>query len=238
MPLSPEQEWTLVACGLIAHADGILEVGEWDQVLELLDERLEGDEANTWLDELADKGALEGRLAGLVPPAPLFSESILEKAWRMALADGAGSEVEAAVHDTVAERLGVPKGEVAGLRNQWLLQARRRAEIVAGFAVIMAGRDGRLDPAELAEYESLLERLPLTDDRREAMRALPDNPPQLDDLVGRLLAMDTDERGIALRALVPLVHAAARGEQERALFLDVAERLALSRDDAAAMLDR
>jgi len=33
MPLSPEQEWTLAACGLVAHADGILEAGEWDRVL-------------------------------------------------------------------------------------------------------------------------------------------------------------------------------------------------------------
>jgi hypothetical protein len=31
--LTPEQEWTLVACGLIAHADDELEFGEWDQIL-------------------------------------------------------------------------------------------------------------------------------------------------------------------------------------------------------------
>ena len=57
MPLSPEQEWTIVACGLVAHADGILEVGEWDQVLYLLDERLDNEESQAWLELLAERRA-------------------------------------------------------------------------------------------------------------------------------------------------------------------------------------
>lgn len=238
MPLSPEQEWTLVACGLMAHADGILEVGEWDQVLYMLDERVDGDDANTWVDLLSDRDAVQARFDTLAPPAPLFSEDILARAWRMALADGKGSDEEAAVLSTIAERLGVPATETTRLRQQWLQQAHRRSEIVAGFAVIVATLDDRMDTMEAAEYESLLERLPLAPGRDEAMRQLLDAPPPLDTLVGQLLALPSEERGIALLSLVPLVHVSSGGQAEQALFVDVAERLAIDRADAEAMLRR
>ena len=53
-----------------------------------------------------------------------------------------------------------------------------------------------------------------------------------------LLGSDAEERRIALWAIVPLVRASARGERERALFLDVASRLAISDAEAERMLDR
>ncbi|MBL4687837.1 MAG: TerB family tellurite resistance protein [Nannocystaceae bacterium] len=238
MPLSPEQEWTLVACGLVAHADGILEVGEWDQVLYMLDDRVADDEATQWLALLSDAAALRKRFDLLQPPAPFLCEDILARAWRMALADGHGSDEEAAVLAEVAERLGVPASDVGELREQWLAQAQRRSEIVAGFAVIVATLDDRMDTMEIAEYDLLLDRLPLAEGRIDAMRALLDAPPELDVLVGQLLALPSEERGIALLSLVPLVHATSGGAPERALFVDIAERLALPPGDAEAMLSR
>jgi len=238
MPLSPEQEWTLVACGLVAHADGILEAGEWDRVLRMLDERLGDDDASTWTELLADRTRLSAHAEGMALPPPFFSESILEKAWRMALADGEGSDEEARVHDEVAKRLGVPAAEIVGLRSQWLAQAQRRSELVAGFASILAHLDGRLDPAEAAEFDALVDSLPVAEGRRPGLVALRDDPPALDAVVGELLAMDGEERSIALSALAPLVRASAEGERERALFVDVATRLAISEEDAERMLDR
>ena len=238
MPLSPEQEWTLAACGLIAHADGIIEVGEWDRVLWMLDERIGDDDASEWTDLLEDRDRLGAHLEGLAPPPPLFSEAILEKAWRMALADGAGSEHEAAVHDDLAKRLGVSADEVGRLRAQWLEQAQRRSELVAGFAAVVANLDGRLDPAEAAELDALLERLPVAEGRRPALEAMRDQPPSLDEIVGALLGTDAEERRIALQAIVPLLRASARGDRERELFLDVATRLAIPRGEAERMLDR
>jgi hypothetical protein len=44
MPLTPEQEWIIAVCGLIAHADGELSPGESDHVLGMLDERLTREE--------------------------------------------------------------------------------------------------------------------------------------------------------------------------------------------------
>lgn len=237
MPLSPEQEWTLVACGLIAHADGILEVGEWDQVLFMLEERLEDEEAAQWTGRLADREQLQQRLTELDPPPPLFSESILEKAWRMALADGEGSPTEAKVHDDLAERLGVDAGQAARLREGWTAAAGDRAELVAGFAAILCHLDGRTDPEERLRYEELLGRLPVAPDRREALLAKLDAPPELSQIVGGLASMQPEDRGVALLALVPVVRATG-GAKEREAFVSLAESVAVSRDEAQRMLDR
>jgi hypothetical protein len=242
MPLSPEQEWTLAACGLIAHADGIVEAGEWDRVLRMLDERIGAEDASTWLELLAHRTRLNAHLEAMPPPMPFFAEGILEKAWRMALADGEGSEQEAAVHDMLAAHLGIPANEAAVLRKAWLRQAYRRSEIVAGFAALLANLDGRVDAEETVELDALVERLPVPAERRPALRSMRGNPPSLEHVVGELMGMDAEERGIALLALVPLLrsypHQGAEGTRERALFLDVAERVAISATEARRMLDR
>lgn len=238
MPLSPEQEWTLAACGLVAHADGIVEAGEWNRVLWMLDERIGAEDASTWLALLADRARLLAHLETLPPPMPFFAEGILEKAWRMALADGEGSEHEAAVHDELAARMGVSAPDAARLREQWLAQAHKRSELVAGFAAILANLDGQLDDSELAELDALIERLPAPPERRPGLAALRNDPPPLDQVVGELMGMDAEERGIALLALVPLLRTHAEGARERALFLDVAARLAIPPVEAQRMLER
>jgi tellurite resistance protein len=238
MPLSPEQEWTLVACGLVAHADGVLEVGEWDEVLRLLDERVATDEVEPWIDLLSDESALRRRFDELAPPAPFMNQTILEKAWRMALADGGGTEAELAIHDEVAQKLGADPGEVAAWRRGWDERAHKRAEVVAGFAALLAGSDGVTEPMERAEYEDLLRRLPLAEGRRDALEALIDAPPEKEALIGATLGLEPEDRGIALAALVPIVKAAGQGKIERALFLELAERVAVDRDQAERLLER
>jgi len=238
MPLSPEQEWTLAACGLVAHADGIVEAGEWDRVLWMLDERIGAEDASLWIELLADRARLHAHLDTMPPPMPFFAEGILEKAWRMALADGEGSRQEAAVHDMLAARMGVPADEAARLRQGWLAQAQRRSEIVAGFAAILANLDGRLEASEVAELDALIDRLPVPAERRPSLRALRDDPPSLERVVGELMGVDAEERSIALLALVPLLRTHAEASRERALFLDVATRVAIAPAEAQRMLER
>ncbi len=238
MPLSPEQEWTLVACGLVAHADGILQADEWDQVLWMLDERLGASEATEWVGRLADHGSLRARLSQLAPPAPLFIETILEKAWRMALADGEASEAECEVHDELAEILGATADELAQWRETWLSRAQQRGEIVAGFAAVLAGSDGVTEPMERQQYVELLDRLPLAQGRRATLDGWLDSPPDLEALIGRTLGLAPEDRGIALMAIVPVVKAAGVGEVERELFLDLAERVAIDPAQAERWLDR
>ncbi len=238
MSLSPEQEWTLVACGLVAHADGILEVGEWDQVLWMLDDRLSDGDAERWLDVLADRSALTAKLEALPPVPPFFAETILERAWRMALADGRGSDEEAAVHDDLARRLGVAASEAKTWREGWRARARQRAESVAAFAARLANADGVAESGERAEFADLVERLPVDDDRRPVLAALIDAPPAMDEIVGRFAALPPEERGIALLSLAPIVRSSFAGDLERELFLELAERVAVTRDEAERMLER
>jgi tellurite resistance protein len=238
MPLSPEQEWTLVACGLVAHADGILEAGEWDQVLWMLDERLPADEALTWVGRLADAKLLQKQLDTMAAPAPLFTESILEKSWRMALADGRGSAQEEAVHDEIAAKLGASRDEVATWRATWLERAHRRSEILAGFAAVLAASDGVTEPMEREQFGELLDRLPLAAGRRPELEALLGDPPDPEALIGQMLALDPDDRGLAMMAIVPVVRASGTGDAERELFVELAERVAVDPVQAERWLER
>lgn len=237
MPLSPEQEWTLVACGLIAHADGILEVGEWEQVLWMLDERIDPAEEKAWLDRLADADALRVHADGLALPPPLFSEDILGKAWRMGLADGTGSAEEIAVHDALGAKFGVRPEELTAWRQTWTDNAHARSELIAGFAALIARADGEVSSAERSSFEDLLTRLPFAEGTQEAMNNLLDEAPEMVMLVGGFTRLSPEERRLAMRGLVPIVNADAHGDEARNAFLELAEAIAIDRGDAERMLE-
>ena len=172
MPLSPEQEWTLVACGLVAHADGVLDAGEFEQALWMLDERIDGEDNTLWVARLADEAALHEHAATLQLPPPLFSEDILSKAWRMALSDGRGTDREVEVHDEIASILGEDLATVARWRDAWSLQAQARSQLIAGFAAHIARADGQITGAERASFDALLAHLPLAEGTEDAMKNL------------------------------------------------------------------
>ncbi|KIG16504.1 hypothetical protein DB30_04417 [Enhygromyxa salina] len=236
--LTPEQEWTLVACGMIAHADDMLEFGEWDQILRLVDASVEDEHMQPWLDLLGDRPSLERRFAELSPPLPYFVEQLLEQAWRMALADGSGSEVEAAVHDRIAEKVGVSPEQAQAWRSRWTQEAATRAELVVGFAAALANLDGQLASAEAAQFDSLLERMPVSVARRVELSMLLYSPPDLKQLGGRLAALEPEIREAVLYEVAPLVQASDRGDRERAVFHELAELAAVPADRARELLER
>jgi DnaJ-domain-containing protein 1 len=236
--LTPEQEWILVACGMIAHADDMLEFGEWDQILRLVATNVDDDQLQPWLDMLSDRPALEKRFAELAPPLPHFAEELLEQAWQMALADGSGSEIEAAVHDRIAEKIGVDLDQAKAWRDRWTAQAATRAELVVGFAAALANLDGRMDSAEASQFDSLLERMPVTVGRRLELQMLLYMPPKLDDLGQRLAGLEPEARESVLYEIAPLVLASERGERERQVFFELADLAAVPRDRAASLLEQ
>ncbi len=238
MPLSPEQEWTLVACGLVAHADGILEAGEFEQVVWMLDERIDGEETSAWVERLKDEAALREHAKTLQLPPPLFSEDILSKAWRMALTDGRGTQREADVHDEIAAMLGEDEAAVALQRAAWSTQAETRSELIAGFAAHIARADGQITDGERESFATLLDHLPLAEGTAGAMKNLLDEPPEMMMLVGGFAALPPEERRIAMLELVPVVSADGRDEVARKAFVELAEAIAIDGDEAQRMLDR
>src|SRR5690606_13301750 len=63
--LTSEQEWILVGCGLIAHADEILDIGEWDEVLRYVGSALSEHDQLIWMEILSRQEQLERRFAVL-----------------------------------------------------------------------------------------------------------------------------------------------------------------------------
>ena len=236
MPLTPEQEWTLVACGMIAHADDVLEIGEWDEIVRLVNARLDDDESEHWLGVLTDRATLETHFADLAPPPPIFAEQLLRQAWHMALADGHGSDIEAAVHDRIAERVGVDADQAENLRQHWNQRAAARAELVVAFAAALANLDGRMDPSEAVQFDSLLERQPVPVSRRLELAELLYSPPEIDELAGRIAELEKEERESVLYDVAPIVSASHRGDREREVFFELADRAAISREAAEALL--
>ncbi|MCY0986223.1 MULTISPECIES: TerB family tellurite resistance protein [unclassified Nannocystis] len=237
MHLTPEQEWILVACGLIAHADGEIKPGEADLILTMLDEHLDEAESRRWFKKLGDLNALHRIFDDLPPPLPAFTETTLERAWAMALADGEASAAEVAMMERIAAQLGVTPNELARWRRQWTEQAADLGEHIAAFAAVLIHLDGVLDPDEIDQYRALLGRLPLTPERRDVLaREYLSKRPELDHVGARLAALPRERRFAVLRAIGPLVSASSRADLGRDFFLELAAFAAVPREQALRLL--
>lgn len=237
MQLTPEQEWILVACGLIAHADGELKPGERDLILAMLDERLDDDDTGRWFALLGDLDGLRQAFDELPPPLPAFTETTLERAWAMALADGEASAAEVVVMEQIAAQIGVMPSELARWRRQWTEQAADLGEHIAAFAAVLIHQDGVVDADEIEQYRALLGRLPLTPARRLILaRDYLARRPQLDHVGARLAALPRERRLAVLRAIGPLVAASSRPDISRDFFLELAAFAAVAREQALRLL--
>lgn len=237
MALTSEQEWILVGCGLIAHADEILDIGEWDEVLRYLGTAVSEQDQVVWMEILARQDQLERRFNDLPPLTDeAKKEDVLRRCWQMALADGTGSDVESTVHDRIARRLGVDLDRVAQLREIWTQQALLRAELTVGLAAMFVNLDGHLDFHEAIHFDNLLERLPIPVGRRVELSELLHKPPSFDSLVERLQSLDLAERLKALHSLVPILRASRRGGRERDLYFELSRRVLGSQSEVEQLL--
>lgn len=237
MALTTEQEWILVGCGLIAHADEILDIGEWDEVLRYVGSALSEQDQLVWMEILSHQDQLQQRFAALPPIDEAAREDVLRRCWQMALADGTGSDVEASVHDAIARRLAVDPEKVSRWREQWTGQAYARAEVTVGLAALFVNLDGQLDFHEAIHFDNLLERLPIPVGRRVELSELLHRPPTIESLTERLLALDLGERVKALHSLVPILRASRRGGRERELFFELSRRVLGSQTDVEKILN-
>ena len=237
MSVTRVQEWILIGCGLIAHADEILDIGEWDEMLRLVSEVVSDEQdAAIWRALLADQDAVEERFAKLTPPSAEHFKEILRRCWSMALVDGGDSEVEATVYERVARALGADEVQVTTWREAWDKAALHRAEMTAGLAAAFANLDGELGFSEAIHFDNLLERLPVPIGRRLELATLLHKPPKLEPLANALAELSADERVQVLHQLVPLVNSSERGGREQAALYELAANVGVPRATIEALL--
>jgi len=116
------------------HADEILDIGEWDAALRLIDETLSEPDRDAWKSIFADIDLLEEHFERLPPVDDVLKQPILHRCWKMALVDGQASDIEETIHDRIARRLGINEADVSAWRISWTQEAYEFAEMVAGLA--------------------------------------------------------------------------------------------------------
>ena len=243
--LTPEAEWTLIACGLVALADGALREGEAGRVLAAANEALTPAEQDAWSDRLRSREALLAHVGSVPQPRPEAREGLLRRAWSIALAEGEGSVDEARALEQVGERLRLDREQVALWRKQWTSEAAETAVHLAGFAALLLHRRAAaasspapaLAPPDRAQFEQLLARMPLSDVRRQRLHRHMDTSPTVEELGNGLLWLSSEQREEVLHELVGFIRGGNHGELGQQLFLALADRMAVTEDAARAYLE-
>lgn len=230
MPLNPEQEWTLVSCGMLALADRVLTGGEAARLLALVEAYLDPEEQDLWMDIVCDKGALEAHFEHMKPPPESNHLAVLERVWNVALADGDAALAEIRVFEQIGGRLGVATSQLAVLRKTWTYEAMERSEVIAGFmAILMSGGGEGPSDAEREAFAALVARLPLSKSRRERMIEALDEPPEVAALGQMLRRQSKSHQLDALRSIAMEIKDERRaGARERMIELIAAARMPAS----------
>jgi len=215
VPLTAEQEWTLVSCGLLALADRVLTGGEAARLLAMVESYLDPEEQDLWMDLVADKAALEAHFEQLRAPPAANHLALLERVWAIALADGDASLTEIRVFERIGERLSIDGAQLIVHRKTWTYAAMERAEVVAGFAANLLQRGAAATPKEHTLYETLVGRLPLSKSRRARILGEIDAPPTLESLAAILKRFDRARQMETLRSIADAVVRTERREAAR-----------------------
>jgi uncharacterized tellurite resistance protein B-like protein len=226
MPVSPETEWVLVACGLIAHADGVLDGAEAERLMAMVDDRIPEDDYAEWLSVIGSKAELEARYAALPDPPPEQHRAVLEEAWTMAMVDGERNTEELLVLTRIAERLGVEPMQLEFWREAWTRNEQEFADVAATLAVAVLGGGQALYEDDLSAFLDVVERLPTSQTERERLATFASTPPSTDSadtgaLTRTLAGMPRSRRIQAFGLVAPLVRSAVESEQARARFVEI-----------------
>lgn len=212
MALSLPTQWTLVASGLMAHADHVLSGEECERLMALVDEEVDGDAYAEWMSIVSDPARLSATLASLPVPPTASHRPILEEAWLMAVVDGERVEAELDALRGIAKRLGVAPAQLESWRDAWnAAQDSFAASAVAALGHVQggAGEDGVL--------EGFVHALPTTHAHRDALLAAGLVHEDLDAVQQRLQGASRGQRRELARRLAGVVHTDEARERWRAL---------------------
>lgn len=238
MAIKPETEWTIVVCGLIAHADGVLDGEECERLLSFIDEEIEADSYSDWLAIVGDKAALEAKLSELEPPAAEHHRELLEAAWSMAMVDGERCEAEVEQLQEIALAIGVEPVQLEFWRDAWTQSEREFSDVVSAATAAILGGNGPLFAEDRELFSEFLARLPTTNDHRDELRAHAGAGGDVVTIGLRLTGMPRKARKRALMVIAPVVGAASRAEECKARFVQLAVGGGLTAMEAERILAR
>jgi tellurite resistance protein len=236
MALSPTSQWTLVACGVMAHADGVLDGEECDRLLAMVEDEADGEEYSEWLAALGDAKRLEQLLEEL-PPAPAEDHrEILENAWTLAIVDGERTDPEAATLERIAARLGVESVQLEFWREAWTEAQTTFARNVTEALVVILGGDAPVAEDDRKLLTEFVWRLPTSNEHREQLASTVAEARDKDAVARELTALPRRRRQWLLRLLAPTARASTSPDDASRRFVELAEASGLARDRAEALL--
>lgn len=215
MPLSLTTQWTLVASGLMAHADQVMSGEECERLMSLVDEEVDGDAYAEWIGLMSEPERLAAMLEALPSPAPDSHRQILEEAWLMAVVDGERADVEIETLQRIAARLGVEPMQLEFWREAWSTAQHAYAETATAALSYVLGGGGPVIAEDAGVVQSFVHELPTTHEHRTQLTATGLVPHDHDAVERQLRATARPQRRDLVRRLAPAVGNAAREAEAR-----------------------
>lgn len=201
MGLSLESQWTVVACGVMAHADGVLDGEECDLLLAMVEGEADGEDYSAWLSTISDGARLEEMLSELETPPDSSHREILETAWTVAVADGQRTDAERDALSRIATQLGVEGVQLEFWREAWTEAQHSLAELVTDAACVVLAGEAPLNSEARTVIRELSRTVPTTDAHREQLVGATAIPKNAEDIGRRLRGIPRRRRQWVIKTL-------------------------------------
>jgi DnaJ-domain-containing protein 1 len=237
MALSLHSQWTLVASGLVAHADRVLSGEECERLMALVDEEVDGDAYAEWMGIVGDLDELEARFQSLPLPPAEDHRQILEDAWLMAVVDGERHAAELEVLGRIAARLRVEAEQLEFWREAWSAAQLAHAETAAAVVGYVLGGGEPLHADDAGVFEGFVLALPTTHEHRAQLVAAGPVLLAHDDAKRKLRALGRPPRRDLLRRLAGAAAGAVRADEARARWRALGRELGHEDDELDRFAD-
>lgn len=236
MALSLESQWTVVACGVMAHADGVLDGEECDLLLAMVEGEADAEEYSAWLSTISDRARLEEMLSELPAPPESAHRDILETAWTIAVADGERTDAEQEALGRIATHVGVEDVQLEFWREAWTEGQHAFAELVTDAACVVLAGEAPLDAGARTVIRELSHTVPTTDAHREELVGATAIPKSAEDIERRLRGVPKRRRQWIIKMLAGVPGKTPRREDAQRRLMGLGAGAGLSAEILKSLL--